>query len=249
MLVSNISAELKAKAGLGKLFQGVLAASLATNILMAAGFAGFDKSVRTIFTPPQITKSFWVEGEELSPEYLEQMGLWVIDLFANVSPSSIDYKIAQILRYVDPAIHGELQLRFKAGADRLKAENISKVFSPRDVSISPSRQAIAFIGTQDVWLGDKKISTVQIAYLVRFSNANGMTTIRELRETDPKKPFDTPAATDNSVQFQMAQPEASAPSATSATGASPMALPPAPPPAQGSIPEAIPPQSPIPGQR
>ena len=88
MLVSNLIRDIESRTGMGKIMQVILCIALLTNVLLAAVLLTMDRTVRTLFVPPEITKSFWVDGRKLSPEYLEQMGDWVVYNFATVTPSS-----------------------------------------------------------------------------------------------------------------------------------------------------------------
>ncbi len=173
----------------------ILGASLLTNVFMAGTFYTMDRTVRTILTPPEISKTFWVDGRTIGPEYLEQMGSWVIGQYATVSPSSIDYQGNLILKYVHPSIHGELAIRFKMGANRLKAENMSKIFIPREVRISEQGKAVALIGSQSTWIADKRVPGDEMkAFLVAFEYDGSRAYIKELRETSLTRPFDPPNA-------------------------------------------------------
>ena len=48
----------------------VLALALVTVLLMVG-------RERTVLTPPTLQKSFWVEGDQVSGSYLEQMAGWI----------------------------------------------------------------------------------------------------------------------------------------------------------------------------
>ena len=244
MHLDNLIRDVEAKTGLGRVMQIFMACLMIAVILLAAAILTMDRTVRTIFVPPEITKSFWVDGRKLSPEYLEQMGEWVVYLFATVTPSSVDYKAQQIHKYVHPSVHGDLAMRFKAGAARIKRENLSRFFMPNEVRFSETAQAIAFIGMSESWIADKRLPQSGLkAYLVVFDWDGSNTTIKELRETDPKNPFAT-------VSEQMVQESAEAaqqadvgrsviggenlvkvPETTQTQAAPTAALPPAPPPA------------------
>jgi len=257
MLIDKLSADIKARTGLGRVFQLILMGSLLTNILLSGSFMTLDKTQRTIFLPPQINKSFWVDGEQLSPEYIEQMGDWVVSMFATVSPASIDYRNAVLLKLVHPSNYGELQLRFEAGAMRLKAENLSKVFMPREIRMDHAQHRVAFLGTQDLWLGDKKVSSgAPAAYVVGFHFDGSYTTIRELREANPTDPFaDTPVG-DAPVLFNAVPQPSSAVQPVNGNGMgdtpqgfNPTSLPPRPVANQVLDPtQAVPTQIPIPRQ-
>ena len=190
MHLDNLIRDIESKTGLGRVMQIFMAGLMVVVIVLSAAILTMDRTVRTVFVPPEITKSFWVDGRKLSPEYLEQMGEWVVYLFATVTPSSVDYKSSQILKYVHPSVHGELAVRFKAGAARIKRENLSRFFTPSEVRFSEIAQAIAFIGTSETWVADKRLPQPAVrAYLVVFDWDGSNTTIKELRETDPKNPF------------------------------------------------------------
>ncbi|MBK6639104.1 MAG: type IV conjugative transfer system protein TraE [Rhodocyclaceae bacterium] len=192
MRIEKVMEDVQARAGVTRAFQLILGASLLTNVFMAGAYATMDRTVRTVLVPPEIIKEFWVDGHRISPEYLEQMGAWVVDQFASVTPHTAEYKTNLLLKYVHPSVYGELQQRFKAGNFRLKQDNLSKVFQPREVRISESGQSVAFIGMAESWIADKRVpgSGGVKAYLVSFDYDGYKTTIKELRETDPQKPFD-----------------------------------------------------------
>ena len=136
MILNKLIADVEARAGVTKAFQLILGASLLTNVFMAGAFFTMDRTVRTILVPPEVSKTFWVDGRSVGPEYLEQMGSWVVSQYATVSPATIEYQNSLLLKYVHPSVNGELAIRFKMGANRLKAENMSKIFMPREVRIS-----------------------------------------------------------------------------------------------------------------
>lgn len=193
MLVDKLIADVKARGGVSRAFQLILGASLITNVLLAGTIMTMDRTVRTIFIPPEVNKSFWVDGRTLSPEYLEQMGSWVISQFSTVSPASIDMQNANLLKLVHPSQYGELSIRFKLAANRLKADNLSKIFEPREVRISEKGQAMVMIGTVTAWVGGNRIPGDKVvAYLVSFDYDGSKTSIKELRETDPGNPFNPP---------------------------------------------------------
>ena len=187
----RFSLDLKARAGVGTVFQAIMVCSLLTNILMGIGFATMDKTIRMAVVPPEITKTFWFDGRKISQEYLEQMGTWIIDLYATVTPANIDYRNGLILKYVHPTEYGELSVRFKTTSRKIKRDNLSKHFQPREIRISEESNAVVLIGVQDIWVGDKRVlgNTLK-AFYVAFHYDGSKVTIKELRETDPKRPFD-----------------------------------------------------------
>ena len=256
MILKKLIADVEARAGVTKAFQMILAASLLTNVFMAGAFCTMDRTVRTILVPPEINKTFWVDGNHIGPEWLEQMGSCVISQYATVSPQTIEYQNSVLLKLVHPSVNGELAVRFKMGANRLKQENMSKIFMPREVRISEKGQAVALIGTQITFIADKRVPGDEVkAYLVAFDYDGSRTFIKELRETSPVRPFDPPnappTAETESVYQQPAQgvpadqqagapaQAAPAPTAPATSVATPAALPPAPQPNSPAVQEAL----------
>ena len=258
MLLKNLIADVEARAGVTKAFQLILGASLLINVFMAGAFFTMDRTVRTILVPPEINKTFWVDGHNIGPEWLEQMGSWVISQYATVSPQTIEYQNSVLLKLVHPSVSGELAVRFKMGANRLKQENMSKIFMAREVRISEKGQAVALIGTQITFIADKRVPGDEVkAYLVVFDYDGSRTFIKELRETSPVRPFDPPnappTAETETVYQQPAQalpaeqqagtqspaPAPSAPSAPTAPASTSAALPPAPQPNNPAVQDAL----------
>ena len=113
MRIDKLTADIQARTGVSKVVQAMLGISMLTNLIGAAIFLAQDHTVRTVLTPPNITKAFWVDGKALGPEYLEQMGIWVVQQYASFTPTSIDQQNNLLLKYVHPSIHGDLAIKFK----------------------------------------------------------------------------------------------------------------------------------------
>jgi conjugal transfer pilus assembly protein TraE len=190
-----LSRDLEARANLKRTFQLVLVASLVTNALLAAAWAMADRSVRYVFVPPEISQSFWVEGDRIGPEYLEQMGLFVLQLTKTVTPQSVDYQTSQLLRYAHPQAAADLERRTKAGALRLKGDNVSTTFGVRGVyrDPNPANFRVAFGGTYDTWFGATRVGSVPKTFMVVFAPSGSRFFVKDLVETSEKDPF-TPLA-------------------------------------------------------
>lgn len=193
MRIEKLKEDLAARTGVKIVVWAILFGLLLMNILWGFIFLSMDKTVRTVLTPPDVQKSFWVDGRTLGPEHLELMGGYIIREFASISPSSADQQLGTILKMVHPSVHGELSVRFRMSSDKLKREQISRVFWPKEVRINQQKLSMAMIGTLDTWIVDKKVPNPEMkAYLVVFEYRDGRTTIKELREADPKDPFGAP---------------------------------------------------------
>ena len=160
----------------------LLLASVAANIvtaLIAYRLVGYE---RVIVVPPAVHKSFWVENDRVSAEYLEQMGYFLIQLALNVTPQSVDYQSRLLLQYVAPASYGEIKTAMTVVAERLKRDGASTVFSARNVTTDERALKVSIQGSLTTFIGDRRVSDVTKSYLVELQYALGKLTIKSFKE-------------------------------------------------------------------
>jgi hypothetical protein len=68
---------------------GGLVLALLANAGALLGVAG---SERTVLVPPEVHKSFWVSGEKVSGDYLQEMAYWYAGLALNITPHVAEYQ-------------------------------------------------------------------------------------------------------------------------------------------------------------
>ena len=80
-------------------FMRILLAGLLLVILVVAGvvlkLVGNEK---TVLVPPEIKRSFWVSGNAVSREYLEDMAYWYAGLALNITPAVSTYQNSLFLK-------------------------------------------------------------------------------------------------------------------------------------------------------
>ncbi len=143
---------------------------------------------RTIVVPPSMNKSFWVERDRVSSEYLEQMGSFVAWLILDVTPSSIDWKREILLGYVLPDQHGALKTRQEIEAARLKRINASTVFMPQQLVPSEEAQNVTVRGRLRTLVNGQETSNELKAYLVEFSYVGGRMHLQGFKEVTHAAP-------------------------------------------------------------
>ena len=171
----------------------ILFVSLGLNVMLGSSVLSLSKqaSPRHILTPPVLEKSFWVEGNNLSQEYLEQMGLYVLQLNLNVSPNSVRYFGRKMLEITDPRAHPVITKRIDVTAARLERDAVSTVFSPQDVFVDVKQHPnkIAFSGKLVTLLSDKRIAEFVKTYVIEFGWVGNKTVVVDFRETNDRDPL------------------------------------------------------------
>lgn len=172
------------------LFMRIAVGGLVLALLANAG-ASFSVagSERTILVPPEVHKTFWVSGQKVSAEYLQEMAYWYAGLALNVTPHVADYQKDLFLKYAAPSEYGRLQAEFGARTEFIRKNNAATQFSPQSVMADEAAMKVALTGVLLTWVGDKKASEKQTTYVVGFRYLNGRLHVSEFKETSDQDPF------------------------------------------------------------
>ena len=150
---------------------GVCAVLLATNAIQ--GLCLFFRHERVIITPPQLTQSFWAEGNLYSPQYLEEMALHYAHFLLDVTEKNVLYQGEILLRYVAPEAYGTFKAKILEDEKQLKNDHLSTRFSPTDVVVHQDQLMVDLTGELMSYVGDKKISQSKETYQLKFRNQSG----------------------------------------------------------------------------
>jgi conjugal transfer pilus assembly protein TraE len=168
----------------------LLAVSMLATLLLAAHTLRQAGRERVVVVPPAIHKTFWVETERASPEYLEQMGYFLAQLTLNVTPQSVEHQSRLLLQYAAPASWGELRTAMAANAERIKRDGASTVFSPQDLQVDEASQRVGLRGLLTTFISDRRVSEVSKGYAIELQYASGRIFLKSLRETNPHDPLE-----------------------------------------------------------
>ena len=168
----------------------LLVGSMLVNLILALFAVRLAGHERIVVVPPSIHKTFWVESDHVSSEYLEQMGYFLMQLTLNVTPQSIDHQAKLLLQYAAPASFGELRTVLLAAAERLKRDGASTVFSAQDLVVDERTLRVGVRGQLTTFLSDRRVSEVSKAYAIELQYAGGRLFLKAFRETNPNDPLE-----------------------------------------------------------
>lgn len=117
------------------------------------------KNERTILVPPHVNKTLWVEGGEVSKEYLEEMGVYMAKLLLDISPSSYRYNHEVLLKYTTPESYGALKKQLINDGEQYTKLQLSTHFKPTQVSANPKTLQVEVKGTLISYVAGKQISS------------------------------------------------------------------------------------------
>lgn len=173
-----------------RFYRLVIAGLIILLILISFGWGKSIGRDRTIVVPPEVKKSFWVDSEGVSEEYLEEMAYWYVGQALNVSLHTADYQHQMFLKFVAPSEAARLTSELKGKADYLKKNNLASMFSVRAINPDRKKMRVALTGVVTSWMGDKKLPDRNATYMVGFQYLNGKLYVSDFKETSEQAPFD-----------------------------------------------------------
>jgi conjugal transfer pilus assembly protein TraE len=153
------------------IFVGMSALLLGANVLLA--LKTFSHHERIIIVPPELHQSFWVEGKEVSHNYLEEMTLFFAHLLLDTSEASAPFHREVILRYANPDSYGALKTQLLEDEQRYKKEQLSTSFKPSVVQVDNKKMIADITGDLLSYVGSKKISQHRETYRFHFHYDRG----------------------------------------------------------------------------
>jgi conjugal transfer pilus assembly protein TraE len=190
MQLSKLLTEVENQTAVKRVYVVILVLSMVLNLVLVLSAVMYDKSARTQLIPPEVRRSFWVDGRNLDAVYLEEMGDYIVQKFATFTPATVERQHAQILKFVEPTVYGELSVMWKAADTKVKQDQVTQVFHPREVRVAPETSRVAMIGYLDTWIGDKKLGTSPLkAYVTQFKFNGSATLVSSVKEADAANPF------------------------------------------------------------
>lgn len=131
------------------------------------------KSERIILVPPQIKRSFWVEGKKFSKEYLEEMGVYLSKLLLDLSPSSFSYNHETLLKYATPEAYGALKKQLLRDGEYYTSLQLSTHFQPAQVTANAETLEVEVKGTLISYVAGKQIRNSQETLSLKFTARGG----------------------------------------------------------------------------
>lgn len=219
MNINQAAKELEFRTGIKKGFFMLFGASVFVNALLSIMAISNKSTHRETLTPPAINKTFWVDGDTVAPEYLEQMGKFLLDLAVNNTPLNCEMNRSAILKYTGSGSYGPISSQTAANCKIIDKSRLSHFFSVSNVMIKTSEKSVVFTGSLTRWMNDKRMPDKAAAYRLKLGYSGGRIYLQEIVEVDPRMADQfSDAAVKKDVLEQMQADMAAASSAASSLG-------------------------------
>ncbi|MEW6400242.1 MAG: type IV conjugative transfer system protein TraE [Chloroflexota bacterium] len=191
MRIDKLSGQVAVTLGVRRWAVMMFALSQIALLLMLIAFLTRGDTHRETLVPPTIHATFWVEDDKVSKEYLIEMGVFLAQLYFDVTPQNVDFNHRTLKSYIDPRFYGKLEIEAGAYAQKIKADNASTFMAIAMVMPDEAKQRIAVQGVLNTYLGDSRTSQVNKTYVFQFAQRGGRALLTGMREgKNAARPFE-----------------------------------------------------------
>lgn len=148
---------------------------LLSNLMLASFVITSDTSEKTIVVPAELNQPFSVQGERLSPSYIEQMARHFAHLLLTYHKQNAEYQFDLVLRYTDPAVYNDMKTAFSLDIERIRRNDIRSVFHPMKIHVKENTAYIT--GELSGFVGGHKVNTAVKTYEFRFNYGSNLTLV------------------------------------------------------------------------
>lgn len=170
------------------LWMAIALAMAIANVGLSYWVLNTDVREKTIVVPAGFEKSFWVHGDQVSPEYLEQMAVYFAGLALTYNPDNISHQVSHFLRYADPEGYGALAAKLEGDAHKVERNRLASVFYPQEVRLKGEQALLT--GQLTTLVGNKQTEQRQARFLIRFTYRDRRLFVSQFTEVqESENPF------------------------------------------------------------
>lgn len=154
--------------------RNILAAMVAVGliVLLLQTWLLFFKKERVIISPPELNQSYWVEGDQFSASYLEEMAVFFSHLMLDVTEANILAQGDILLRYVLPEAYGTFKAKILEDRQKLQKLQLSLHFTPKTIDVV-GKLVVEVTGVLANHVASSRVSQSNDTYRITFASKKG----------------------------------------------------------------------------
>lgn len=142
---------------------------------------------RTVVIPSHVEKEFSIQGNKASPEYINMMAKYVVELKENFTPATIKDRFAEFLSFIAPQAYGKIKVSLLTDIDKYIQYSASSWFTTQDVRIKGDRVYIT--GVKKSFIQNKQAESRQVRFMITYKINSGKFEVVKYEEVDASKPI------------------------------------------------------------
>lgn len=144
-------------------------------------------SQKVVFMPPKIVnQEFWIAGNQVSKQYLHEMGQFVSFNLLNITRENANNNIENILTLVDPNFYQQLKTNLLMQTDYITANSISRTFFVSSID-ADTKGLIKVHGVIKDIISDKVVRSENIILSINYMIEHGRFFINGINIENPNQ--------------------------------------------------------------
>lgn len=144
-----------------------------------------QKSV--VLMPPVLSQQMTISDVMPDASYLQQMGLFLLSLRLNITPSNIENHFATFLTHVNSKAYGKISVALDKEKKAVEQGRITSAWYPHNQAINANDLSVKITGRLDKYVGNRKISSADHSYILVFDYTKGSLSITDYYQIEDKK--------------------------------------------------------------
>jgi type IV conjugative transfer system protein TraE len=128
---------------------------------------------KIILLPPAVYSRVFITNDSASPEYIKEMADYVIYLATNYTPDTIDSRLKEFLKYVEPSAYQRLKKQIKEISADVKFYGRVQAFYPEKFQIDPQNKQVLVTGRLVKSYMGKTLEDKKQTYVLKYVIRNG----------------------------------------------------------------------------
>lgn len=146
-----------------------------------------SRKEKLILLPPAVYKEVYITENDASPEYIKQMADYVVYLATNYTPQTVDARLAEFLKYVEPGSYQKLKRQVKQIASDVKFYGRTQAFYPTKFKIDKTHHKVYVTGRiVKSYLG-KTIEDRTVTFVLDYTIRDGQFLVTGLYPLEKEK--------------------------------------------------------------
>lgn len=140
-----------------------------------------QRNQQVVLVPLGFSQEAWVQKNQVSSSYLEQMAVFFARQLLDVNSSSAEFQSKNILEHVESNLYNELKQRLTLEAELLRKDNLSMSFRPTAIKANPKTLKVEISGLLNSYIGNQFKNQKQETYEFGFSYRSGILLINKFQ--------------------------------------------------------------------
>ncbi len=144
---------------------------LLSNLLLA--WFVFSSNQRVVVVPAEISQEVWIEKNQVSASYLEEMSYFMTRNLLDVTPEQSEFQITMMLNHVATKFRDEFLADMIKFDNEIKRLNFTSNYIIKEIKANPKDKSAIVSGERRVFMNGKQVENSKETFFIGFEMKNG----------------------------------------------------------------------------